>query len=41
MQYLTDDALTNAYNEAIEMKLDKSFLSLLKKEILNRGIEVK
>ena len=38
MKHLSDDKLIQAYKEAIELNLDKDFITLLKKELIKRDL---
>ncbi|MEI3613240.1 sporulation histidine kinase inhibitor Sda [Pseudogracilibacillus sp. SO30301A] len=40
MENLSNDLIIEAYNKAIELKLDDDFQLMLKKEILRRKLEL-
>ncbi|MDL4841800.1 sporulation histidine kinase inhibitor Sda [Aquibacillus rhizosphaerae] len=37
---LSNEKLATAYQKAIELKLDEDFIELLKKEMINRDLEI-
>ncbi|MBB6454629.1 developmental checkpoint coupling sporulation initiation to replication initiation [Salirhabdus euzebyi] len=38
---LSDNALINAYQKALQLNLEKDFIILLEKELKNRGVNLK